>query len=333
LDVYPRAGGRDDPPCDDVTVTVSLWGWFAAVGLILALLAVDLIVNRGNAEPTLSRALVASGAWIGVSISFGIFLGVTQGSDIAQQFFAGYVAEKSLSIDNIFVFVLLFRAFAVPPVYQHRVLYFGVIGALVARAAFIAAGAALLENFSWVLYIFGAFLLVAGIRMLRHETVIDPERNLVVRGVRRLFPITPDFVGERFFTHIDGRLFATPLFIALVAIETTDIVFATDSIPAIFGITQDVFVIFTSNAFAILGLRALYFVLADAMDRFRYLKYGLAALLIFIGAKLLLARVIHISITQNFIVIAIVISGAILASLVPGSRRATPPQTDAGTET
>ncbi len=311
-------------------MTVPLWGWFAAVGLILALLGTDLIVNRGHAEPTLSRSLTASAAWIGVSIAFGIFLGFSQGSDIAQQFFAGYLAEKSLSIDNIFVFVLLFRAFAVPSTYQHRVLYFGVIGALVARAAFIAAGAALLDSFSWVLYIFGAFLLIAGIRMLRHESAVNLERNLVVRGVRRLFPVTPDYVGERFFTHIDGRLFATPLLIALVAIETTDIVFATDSIPAIFGITQNVFVIFTSNAFAILGLRALYFVLADAMDRFRYLKYGLAALLIFIGAKLLLARVVHISVTENFCVIAILIGGAILASLGPGRHRATQSRTDAG---
>ncbi len=313
-------------------MTVPLWGWFAVVGLILALLGIDLYFNRGNAEPTLSRSLIASGAWIGVSVAFGIFLGISQGSEIAQQYFAGYLAEKSLSIDNIFVFVLLFRAFAVPSAYQHRVLYFGVIGALVARAAFIAAGAALLDSFSWVLYIFGAFLLVAGLRMLRHETTVDPERNLVVRGVRHLFAVTPDYVGDRFFTHIDARLFATPLFIALVAIETTDIIFATDSIPAIFGITQNVFVIFTSNAFAILGLRALYFVLADAMDRFRYLKYGLAALLIFIGAKLLLSHFVHVSVTQNFVVIAIVIGTAILASLVPGRQSAMPPQTDPGTQ-
>jgi tellurite resistance protein TerC len=313
-------------------MTVPLWGWFAAVGLILALLAVDLIVNRGNAEPTLTRSLIASAAWIGVSIAFGIFLGLAQGSEVAQQYFAGYLAEKSLSIDNIFVFVLLFRAFAVPSAYQHRVLYFGVIGALVARAAFIAAGAALLDSFSWILYIFGAFLLVAGVRMLRHDTTVDPERNLIVRGVRRLFPVTPDYVDDRFFTHVDARLFATPLFIALVAIETTDIVFATDSIPAIFGITQNVFVIFTSNAFAILGLRALYFVLADAMDRFRYLKYGLAALLIFIGAKLLLARFIHISVTENFVVIALLIGGSVLASLGSGPNTARPPQSGAGAE-
>jgi tellurite resistance protein TerC len=311
-------------------MTVPLWGWFATVGLILALLSVDLIVNRGNTEPTLARSLTASAAWIGVSIAFGIFLGFAQGSEVAQQYFAGYLAEKSLSIDNIFVFVLLFRAFAVPRVYQHRVLYFGVIGALAARAAFIAAGAALLDSFSWVLYIFGAFLLVAGVRMLRHDTAVDPERNLIVRGVRRLFPVTPDYVDDRFFTHVDGRLFATPLFIALVAIETTDIVFATDSIPAIFGITQNVFVIFTSNAFAILGLRALYFVLADAMDRFRYLKYGLAALLIFIGAKLLLARFVHISVTENFVVIALLIGGSVLASLGRGPNTATPPQSGAG---
>jgi tellurite resistance protein TerC len=296
-------------------MSVPLWGWFAAVGLILVLLGVDIIVNRGNVEPTIRRALVASAAWIGMSIAFGVFLGLVQGSGTAEQFFAGYVAEKSLSIDNIFVFVLLFRTLAVPAAYQHRVLYYGVVGALVLRAGFIAAGAALLDSFSWILYVFGAFLLIAGVRMIRGENEVDPGRNLIVRGLRRVFPVTPDYVGDRFFTHVDKRLFATPLFVALVAIETTDIVFATDSIPAIFGITRDVFVVFTSNAFAILGLRALYFVLADAMDRFRYLKYGLAALLVFIGMKLLLSHVIHISILANFAVIAFLIGAAVAVSV------------------
>jgi tellurite resistance protein TerC len=296
-------------------MSVPLWGWFAAVGLILVLLGVDIIVNRGNVEPTIRRALMASAAWIGMSIAFGVFLGVVQGSGTAEQFFAGYVAEKSLSIDNIFVFVLLFRTLAVPAAYQHRVLYYGVVGALVLRAGFIAAGAALLDSFSWILYVFGAFLLIAGVRMIRGENEVDPGRNLIVRGLRRVFPVTPDYVGDRFFTHVDKRLLATPLFVALVAIETTDIVFATDSIPAIFGITRDVFVVFTSNAFAILGLRALYFVLADAMDRFRYLKYGLAALLVFIGMKLLLSHVIHISILVNFAVIALLIGAAVVVSV------------------
>jgi tellurite resistance protein TerC len=296
-------------------LSVPLWGWFAAVGLILVLLAVDIIVNRGNVEPTIRRALLASASWITVSIAFGVFLGLVQGSGTAEQYFAGYVAEKSLSIDNIFVFVLLFRTLAVPAAYQHRVLYYGVVGALALRGAFIAAGAVLLDSFSWILYVFGAFLLIAGIRMIRSENQVDPGRNLIVRGVRRVFPVTPEYVGDRFFTHVDRKLFATPLFVALVAIETTDIVFATDSIPAIFGITRDVFVVFTSNAFAILGLRALYFVLADAMDRFRFLKYGLAALLVFIGMKLLLTHVIHVSIVANFVVIAILIGTAVAASI------------------
>jgi tellurite resistance protein TerC len=300
-------------PFDEMSVPI--WGWFAAIGLILVLLGVDIVANRGNVEPTIRRALVASAAWIAVSIAFGVFLGQARGSGTAEQFFAGYVAEKSLSIDNIFIFVLLFRTLAVPSAYQHRVLYYGVVGALVLRAGFIAAGAALLDSFSWVLYLFGGFLLVAGVRMVRGESHVDPGRNLIVRGVRRIFPVTPDYVGERFFTHVDRRLFATPLFVALVAIEATDIVFATDSIPAIFGITRDVFVVFTSNAFAILGLRALYFVLADAMDRFRYLKYGLAALLIFIGMKLLLAHVVHISVLTNFAVIAALIGTSVILSV------------------
>jgi tellurite resistance protein TerC len=296
-------------------MSVPLWGWFGTVGLILVLLSADIFVNRGNVQPTLRRALVASAAWIFISIAFGIFLGLVQGSATAEQFFAGYVTEKSLSIDNIFVFVVLFRTLAVPAVYQHRVLYYGVVGALVLRAGFIAAGAALLDSFSWTLYVFGALLLVAGLRMLRSENQVDPGRNLIVRGVRRVVPVTPDFVGDRFFTHVDKRRFATPLLVALVAIETTDIVFATDSIPAIFGITRDVFVVFTSNAFAILGLRALYFVLADAMDRFHYLKYGLAALLVFIGMKLLLSDVIHISVAINFAVIGLLIGAAVAVSV------------------
>jgi tellurite resistance protein TerC len=299
-------------------MSVPLWSWFAVVGLICILVAVDFATNRGAGPPTLRRALITSLAWISVSCAFGIGLGLIQGSDVAGQYFAGYLVEKSLSVDNIFVFVLLFRAFAVPPNYQHRVLYFGVFGALVLRAGFIAAGATLLDRFSWVLYVFGAFLVVAAARMLRGETQIDPTKNLLVRAVRRFLPVTPDYVGDRFFARIDGRRFGTPLLVALVAIETTDIVFATDSIPAIFGITRDVFVIFTSNAFAILGLRSLYFVFADAMDRFTYLKYGLAALLAFIGVKLLIVRVADISIPVSLGVIVLTIGISIVASLWSG---------------
>jgi tellurite resistance protein TerC len=299
-----------------VRMTVPLWSWFAAVGFIAALLAVDFATGRRRRDPDtrFRSAVIASAAWITVSIVFGVVLGLTLGSDTAEQYFAGYIVEKSLSVDNIFVFALLFRAFAVPDALQHRVLFYGVFGALALRAGFIAAGATLLDHFSWIFYLFGAFLVVGGLRMLRGETEVDPGRNVVVRALSRVVPVTPEYEGERFLTRVDGRRHATPLLIALIAIETTDIVFATDSIPAIFGITRNVFVIFTSNAFAVLGLRALYFVFAQAMDRFVYLRYGLAALLAFIGVKMLIAPIVHISVITSLAVIVVILGSSILVS-------------------
>jgi tellurite resistance protein TerC len=297
-----------------------LWAWLAVVGLLLALLAVDLVANRNVGEPSTARALIASGGWIAVSVAFGIALGVAQGSVIAQQYFAGYVLEKALSVDNVFVFVVLFGALAVPLRYQHRVLYYGVVGALALRAGFIAAGAALLDQFSWVLYVFGGVLLVAGLRMLRPGKV-NPDRNLAMRAVRRVLPVTDSFRGDRFVVREHGRVWATPLLVALVAIESTDVVFATDSIPAVFGVTQDPFVVFTSNAFAVLGLRSLYFVFARAADRFEYLRYGLALLLVFIGLKFLVAPVVHVSVAVSLGVIVGVLGVTILASLWRSGRQ------------
>jgi tellurite resistance protein TerC len=292
-----------------------LWAWFATVGLLLALLAADLIANRNVGEPSTARALIASGGWIAASVAFGVALGVAQGSVVAQQYFAGYVLEKALSVDNVFVFVVLFGALAIPLRYQHRVLYYGVVGALVLRAGFIAAGAALLDQFSGVLYVFGFVLLIAGLRMLRSGGDVDPDRNLAMRAVRRVLPVTDSFRGERFVVREHGRLWATPLLVALVAIESTDVVFATDSIPAVFGVTQDPFVVFTSNAFAALGLRSLYFVFARAASRFEYLRYGLALLLVFIGLKFLVAPVFHVSVAVSLAVIVGVLGISILASL------------------
>jgi tellurite resistance protein TerC len=306
-------------------VNVPPWGWLTVFGVIFLLLAADLLGNRRAPDPSFTRSVVVSLMWIGVSILFGIVLGFIYGSVTAQQYFAGYLVEKALSIDNIFIFALLFRSFAVPPELQHRVLYYGVFGALVMRGAFIAGGAQLVDHFTWVLYIFGVLLILAGIRMLRGEGQINPDRNPVVRLFRHFMPVTKDYVGGQFFSRVDGRRAATPLLVALVAIEVTDVVFATDSIPAIFGITTNVFVIFTSNAFAVLGLRALYFVFADAMERFRYLKFGLAALLLAIGAKLLLADFVHISILTNLLVIVVIIGASLLASVLFGG--------DAETET
>lgn len=306
-------------------MNVPLWGWLLVVALILVLLIGDIWGNRGARDPSFRRSVLVSLAWIGVSVAFGTVLGLIYGSTIAQQYFAGYLLEKALSIDNVFVFALLFATFAVPDWCRRRVLYYGVVGALVLRGAFIVGGAALLDEFSWVFYVFGAVIVLAGARMLRGESQPRPERNLVVRGLRKIVPVTDGYVGDRFFTRVDGRRFATLLLVALVAIETTDLVFALDSIPAIFGVTRDVFIVFTSNAFAVLGLRALFFVFADALGRFPYLRYGLAAILVFIGAKMLLQPVVDVGIGVSLGVIAVAVAVSIGASIL-GGRRVHPQQ-------
>ena len=288
------------------------WAWVAAGCLILGLLAIDLLVNRG--QPGMRRAVLVSAAWVGAGAVFGIAITVWQGGDAGQQYFAAYLVEKALSVDNIFVFGLLFQAFAVPAAYQHRVLFAGVLGALVLRAGFIAAGAALLESLSWAFYAFGAFLLVTALRMARGGIRVDSERGLVLRGLRKIMPVSDDFDGMRFLTRRDGRLCARPLLAVLIAIEATDVIFAADSIPAAFGVTTDMFIVFTSNAFAVLGLRALYFVLAGAMERFSYLSQGLAILLAFIGVKMILAQVVHIPTAVSLGVIIVIIGGAVLLS-------------------
>jgi len=289
------------------------WAWMAAGSVIAGLLAIDLIVNRG--QPGMRRAVLVSAAWVGAGIVFGIAIFAWQGGDAGQEYFAAYLVEKALSVDNIFVFALLFQAFAVPAAYQHRVLFAGVLGALVLRGAFIAAGAALLEHLSWAFYLFGAFLLIAAVRMARGGVRVDPRGGLVLRGLRKIMPVSGEFDGPRFLTRRDGRLYATPLLAALIAIETTDVIFAADSIPAAFGVTTDMFIVFTSNAFAILGLRALYFVLAGAMERFTYLSQGLAVMLAFIGAKMILAQVVHIPTVISLGIIVAIIAVAVVLSL------------------
>jgi len=298
-----------------------LWAWIAVTAAIGCFLALD-IKTHAVRPPTLAWAIIASAAWIGVSVLFGVILWVTQGGAVAEQYFGAYLLEKSLSIDNVFVFVVLFGAFAVPRALQHRVLYYGVVGALVLRALFITVGANLLDSFSWVRYVFGAIVVLAGLRMARGAETVNPERNLLVRGVRRIVPVTADYRGDRFTVREAGRRIATPLLVVLVAIESSDIVFATDSIPAVFGVTDDVFVVFTSNAFAVLGLRALYFVFADLVDRFSYLKYGLAVLLVFVGVKLLLVGVVEVPILFTLGVIALVIGVSVTASVLATGRRA-----------
>ena len=297
-------------------MNVPLWAWLAVLAVIFAMLAVDLVAHRREHVVGVREAAAWSALWVSLGLGFGVVVWAVWGAQAGGEYFAGYLIEKSLAVDNVFVFALIFSYFAVPREYQHRVLFYGVVGALVFRALFIAGGVALLDRFAWVLYLFGAFLVLTGIRMYRHRNDhLDPERNPVLRLTRRFVPSTADYHGQRFWVRQGGRWVATPLFAVLVLVETTDIVFAVDSIPAIFAVTQEPFLIFTSNAFAILGLRAMYFLLADLMHRFVYLKAGLAAILVFVGAKMLLLDVYKVPIAVSLTVIALCVGTAVVASL------------------
>jgi tellurite resistance protein TerC len=305
---------------------MTAWVWAGTLALFAVLIVVDLVATGRSSSPSLRSAALLSGLWVLTGVGFGVVLWLWRGQATAGEYFAGYLLEKALSIDNIFVFVLLFASLAVPPVLQRRVLYLGVIGALVLRGGFIAAGGALIEHLSWVFYLFGAVVLVAGLRMFGAGEVTDPGRNLAVRGLRRILPVTESYHGPRLLIRDGGRTVATPLLVALVAIEVTDLIFALDSIPAVFGVTRDVYVVFTSNALAVLGLRALYFLLASSMDRFVYLKQGLAVLLTFIGVKMLLSPVLHLPVVVSLAVIVAVVGGAVGASRWRDRRDRTPPQ-------
>ena len=298
------------------------WLWIGFNTFVLAMLALDLLVfHREAHEVRVREAAAWSAVWIAAALLFGCGLYMISGREAGLEFFAGYVIEKALSVDNIFVFVLIFGAFRVPPAYQHRVLFWGILGALLMRGAMIVAGVYLIEQFHWVLYIFGAFLVFTGIRMaVQVEHDLDPASNPVIRLVRRVVPVTPAYHGQNFFVRVerDGlrRLSATPLFVVLVLVETTDLIFAVDSIPAIFAVTQDPFVVYSSNVFAILGLRAMYFLLADVIHRFHYLKSGLSAVLVFVGAKMLLADVYVIPTGLSLLVIVAILAAAVAASLL-----------------
>ena len=296
---------------------VPLWAWAAVVAVILGMLALDLAVfHRDAHEVSMREAALTSSVWVALGLGFAVVVGLVWGGTAAGEYLAGYLIEKSLSVDNIFVFALLLSYFAVPAAYQHRVLFWGVIGALVLRAAFIVAGAALLETFHWTIYVFGAFLVLTGVKMARHRGgEVHPERNPVLKALRRIVPMTSEYRGQRFFVKDGVRRLATPMLAVLVAVETTDVLFAVDSIPAIFAVTEEPFLVFTSNAFAILGLRALYFLLAGMMSRFVYLKIGLAAVLVFVGTKMLLADVFHMPVWLSLGVIATVLGVSVAASL------------------
>ncbi|MDP2886747.1 MAG: TerC family protein [Ignavibacteria bacterium] len=286
---------------------------------VIAMLLLDLgIFQRRAHEIGIREALGWSLFWIVLSLLFNIGLYYWQGKEAALQFLTGYLIEKSLSVDNLFVFLMLFMYFKVPPKYQHKVLFWGILGALAMRGALIAVGVALISRFFWILYVFGVFLVFTGIKMgFQKETVeIHPERNVAVRMLKKLVPVTPGYHGSKFFLKIDGKYTATLLFVVLIVVETTDLLFALDSIPAIFAITTDPFIVYTSNVFAILGLRALYFALAGLMNLFHYLKIGLAIVLTFVGVKMLLAHVYPIPITIALAVIGGVILLSVVASLI-----------------
>jgi len=296
----------------------SIFLWVIFNVFVLGMLALDLLVFHRQAHAvSLREAFTWSVVWISLALIFDLGIYFMWGSEKAMEFLAGYMIEKSLSVDNIFVFIMIFSYFAVPAIYQHRILFWGILGALMMRAIFIATGAALLSAFHWIIYIFGGFLIITGIKMFfAGEEKIEPDKNPAVVLLRRWMPITNKFNGQSFFVRIDGRTWATPLFVVLLVIETTDVIFAVDSIPAIFAITLDPFIVYTSNIFAILGLRALYFLLAGILEMFRYLKVGLSFVLCFVGIKMMLVDVYKIPIGVSLAVVAGILAVSILASLV-----------------
>lgn len=295
--------------------SLTLWIFFNV--FIVFMLIIDLAVfNRKAHEITIKESLTWTVVWIVLAVIFGVGLYFYMDPKSSLDFFTGYLIEKSLSVDNIFVFILVFSYFGVKPEFQHKVLFWGIFGALVMRFIFIFLGVALIERFDWIIYIFGAFLVYTGIRMaFEMEKEVHPEKNPVLKLVRRFIPVSSEFEGDKFFTRINGRKMATPLFVVLVVIETTDLVFAVDSIPAILAITTDQFLVYSSNAFAILGLRALYFALSGVMKLFHYLHYGLAAILSFVGIKMIIADFYHMPTPYALGFVAAAILVSVLASI------------------
>jgi tellurite resistance protein TerC len=296
----------------------TIWAWVGFNLFVLAMLALDLgVFHRKAHVVSLKEAAAWSAVWIALALVFNSGVYFWGGSEPALNFFTGYLIEKSLSVDNTFVFVLIFSAFSVPAAFQHRVLFWGILGALLLRGTLILVGSVLLKEFHWIIYVFGGFLILTGIRMaFQRHAEQHPEDNPLVRLVRRLLPMTNGYEGDRFFVRRAGRWLATPLLLVLLSVEFTDLIFAVDSIPAIFAVTQDPFIVYTSNVFAILGLRSLYFVLAGVVDKFYYLKLGLSAILVFVGMKMVLADVYKIPVAISLLVIAAMLAIAVAASLL-----------------
>ena len=308
----------------EITTIATPWMWAAFTGLVLTMLALDLgVFHRTAHEVGMREAAVWSVVWVALALAFNGWLTTSFGAQRGMEFLTGYLIEKALAVDNIFVFLIIFASFKVPAAYQHRVLFWGILGALVMRALFIFAGAALLMRFHWVIYVFGAFLLLTGLKLLwQRDSEPHPERNPLFRLFTRLVPSVPEYHGSRFTVRQHGKWFATPLLLVLVLIEFTDLVFAVDSIPAIFAVTRDPFIVYTSNIFAILGLRAMFFLLAGVMDRFAYLKVGLSFVLMFVGTKMVLMDVYKIPIGVSLATIAAILAASVLFSLLRERREA-----------
>lgn len=297
--------------------------WIVFNLFVLAMLALDLgVFHRKSHEVSVREALTWTCVWITLAMIFNVFVYYYFDRSKALEFFTGYLIEKSLSVDNIFVIILIFSYFKVPSAYQHKVLFWGILGALVMRVIFILTGVELIHRFHWLIYIFGGFLVYTGIRMLTSgDLKIDPEKNPLVKLARRIMPITPSFDGDRFFVKQDGKMWATPLFLVVILIETTDLIFAVDSIPAILAISDDSFIVYTSNVFAILGLRSLYFALAGIEKYFVYLKYGLSAILVFVGVKMCIADLFKIPIDVSLIIIGFTLMIAMIYSRLFSSKK------------
>ena len=296
---------------------VSIWFWVGFFILITFLLCLDLFVfNRGAHKVCTKKALKLTAFWISIAMVFCLFVYIEWGAGPAMEFLTAFIVEETMSLDNVFVFIIVFSSFGVPEEYQHKALFYGVIGAILMRMVFIFAGIELIERFDWIMYIFGALLIYAAIKtMVQKEESKDPSNNIMVRAAKRVMKVSDEYDGDKLFTVKDGVKMATPLFIAIIALESTDLIFAIDSIPAVLAISTERFIVYTSNIFAILGLRSLYFALNGTINQFRYLKYGIGAILVFVGMKMLISNWYHVSIEISLLVIGVCIIFSILASV------------------
>jgi tellurite resistance protein TerC len=319
------AASSKDASDQFVDLPVPAWAWVALLVLILILLAIDLVRHREDKQPTFRDAAIESAAWVSCGLAFSVVVWIgfgDQGSQAFGEYISGYLIEKSLSVDNVFVWSMLFTTLAIPLKYQHRVLFWGIFGALALRALFIGLGTALITSFWWLLIVFGVFLIYTGVKVFRHRND-DEEGRTSTPGLgllRRFIPVTDQYDGHNFFTKINGKRAATPLFAALVVIELTDVIFAVDSVPAILAVSHETFLVFSSNAFAILGLRAMYFLLADAKERFHYLSHALGAILVFVGVKMTIGHWYHLNTYLSLAVILVILAAAVIGSIVYARR-------------